>query len=203
MPLNIPPGFAQVGLRMIYSGDPEPMVCTFGLDISAAGGDFDNVRSAIEVSADDNLSDIFSTVISFIGVDLAIGQDGGNPVTVSLPFFSAFSGTDTGSTNPQNCAYLIKKFSTTPGRQGRGRMYQPGTRESQVNDLGVVTAAEANVIGAGWNAFFSQLANGLDPVPDLPVVILHTVGTPVQTPSPLAGVQCDSVIATQRRRLRR
>ena len=213
MALLIPPGFAQVSIYMALTGDPDPMICTIGIDISDAAGDFQACAKVVEYAwantgtlpgpRTEQAPDYTTTVIK-----LAVGQDGGPPIIVEEPVNVA--GTGSAGTMPQNCAVLVRKNTNLGGREGRGRMYVPGLRETDVSPAGAITGAVVTAWQTKFNNFFNNLVNpppgtGVTSDPSCPPVILHTVPQLGLTPppTPIVGFTVDPVIATQRRRLRR
>jgi hypothetical protein len=106
----------------------------------------------------------------------------------------------TGGSNgiSSNVSYLVRKVTALGGRAGRGRMYLPGPTEADVNEAGAILGARVTSLQAALNDFLTQMvADGDGPV------LLHGVGSPISTPTPITSFSLDTRAATQRRRLRR
>lgn len=203
MTLVIPPGFGQVSIEMMNDFDPEPWYVTFGIDLAAAGGDFPlaatSAAQAFEVAFQPELSNQVVITKSI----LRVGQDGGPPLLVEVG--RGNRGSSSEEKLPQNCAALIKKQTARAGRTGRGRMYLPAVLgEGQVSQVGVISIAEATVIGAAAQIFLEDLTTPSSPgAISVPMVLLHNFGVPGGTvPTPVTNLIPDIRIATQRRRLR-
>lgn len=203
MPLIIPPGFAQAVWSMTLTGDSEPIICTGGLDVSAAGGDFEAAADGAFAAWGANIMPSVSDEYTLDHVTLYVGQDGGPP----LVYDSTLTGSAGGLTNaplPQNCAHLVRKRTDAAGRRGRGRFYIPGVPEGEVTPTGVLSTTYVDGMTASAQAFLDELATPVGAYPSLELVILHRsegIGTE-PAPTPVTQLICESVIATQRRRLR-
>jgi hypothetical protein len=198
MALIIPPGYAQAVLKWQLTGDPELMVSTIGYDVSGAGGDFNAFADGLAATyyaafgAAGRLS-----VYTFKGVTLYVGQDG-TPPTVYESIVTGAAGTNAGNPPPSNCAMLMRKLTALGGRRGRGRSYLPpfALAETDVTATGAITEAVRSGIESnltGW------LVTSREPV------LLHSDGglTPAPAPTPITSIKLDSIIATQRQRMRR
>lgn len=190
MTLLIPTGFAQAAWRFTLTGDPEPMITTIGLDVSAG-----SVQAAADDFADLWLSQFPASNMAagwtYLGATLRVGT-GGAPLIVEAP--RNVAGTGGGASLPNNCALLIKKRTGLGGRSGRGRMFVPMTSvgEDNVSPNGVITPAVVTSLQTAWDA----LKNGMVPF------LLHDDLSPVTTPTPITSLVVDGRIATQRRRMR-
>jgi hypothetical protein len=108
-------------------------------------------------------------------------------------------GPGTGVAAPPNTALLLKKLSGLRGRANRGRMYLPGVLDRET------IRADGSISGVDLGNYQDHVTNwqtttsGATGVTDL--VILHADG--VTTPTPVVFVQVESIVATQRRRLRK
>lgn len=203
MALQIPPGFASVSVEMKHDNDPDPWAVTFGVD-RGASTDPPSVDAFLIGS---NFSAAFGSLIStatvVTGVDMRVGQDGGDPLVVraNLPMGRGLSSTPK---LPQNCAALVSKFTALGGRKGRGRFFMPAVlTETQVGDTGgIIEPLYGNLTVAVTNFFESQ-RDGDAVAPPLPLVLLHNALV-VDTPPPtlITSLQVSQTISTQRRRLR-
>jgi hypothetical protein len=201
MPLVIPIGFTEIALQFRNSGDPQPWYVTFGVDSSEVGGDYTAMADTIAEAWGGTAMPIMRTTTRLTGVQMRIGQDGGDPLTV----FAAqdISGDSTSNKLPQNCALLVTKVTERSGRTGKGRIFVPNIlSEGDVDDVGVIaggTVTEFQDIFDDFNQALSDPPSG----PSFPAVLLHNSGVPGgTTPSPITRWAVNGVIATQRRRLR-
>jgi hypothetical protein len=108
------------------------------------------------------------------------------------------TGAAVGAPLVPNCALLIKKTTASGGRRNRGRMYVPPVwpPETKVDGDGTIDSAEVATLQSQYDPFFDDLI-GADLVP----VLFHTESP--FTPTPITGFQVQSLMATQRRRLRK
>lgn len=106
---------------------------------------------------------------------------------------------------PPNSTLLVTYRSTTKGRRGRGRGYWPGfIAETNVDERGIITEARVLALQTAFDAFLEGVAT------DASVTqAIAQSDNPGQTSEPLspwpavAGWTVQSLMATQRRRLRK
>ena len=103
------------------------------------------------------------------------------------------AGVATGGMTPPNCAYLLRH--NLIGTTNSGRNYLPGVPEAAVGDFGEVTAGTLAYINTQWAAYIGKLVAAY-PSFQLNVKTKGNVFKGVQASN------CDSLLATQRRRLR-
>lgn len=203
MSLVIPTGFGSAAIEMRNSGDPQSWYMTFGVDLTDRGGDYEAAAGDIALAWVNSFLDSFSTTTTFVGVDLKVGQDGGDPVIVK--WASGLSGTQTEPRLPQNCALLVTKNTALGGRKFRGRFFVPNVLpEDAVDNVGNISTGARTDYQLVANQLLAELAlpTGVSPLP-VPMVLLHNQkigGTPA--PTPITSLFVDPVISTQRRRLR-
>lgn len=203
MALIIPPGFAQCVWSHILVGDSEPIINTAGLDLSAAGGAFEDAADNAFTAWVDNILPSISDDYTLSHVTLYVGQDGGPPLVVD----STLSNSTGGLSNaplPQNCAHLVRKRTDSSGRRGRGRLYIPGVPEGEVDSAGNLSTVYRDAMTTSANGLLTDLETGVAGLPATPMVILHRsegIGTE-PPPTPVVTMVCETKIATQRRRLR-
>lgn len=94
-------------------------------------------------------------------------------------------------------AMIATKVTATGGRSGRGRMFIPGLTEPDVNSAGIIGSAYLAAMQAKLTALGAALVDA-----SLVPVLLHADSVGDTTPHPLIGIQLQSKVATQRRRLR-
>lgn len=197
MAVIIPPGFAHVVVELALDGDSEPMVNTFGIELSETATPVetaDNIMTAFATRFDSVVANGYSVT----ACDLYVGQDGGsNLVFSSTAAPIVFAGT--GNSLPQNCAALVRKRTDLAGRRGRGRFYVPGVEETSVSAVGVLSNTYLTAWQAAADAFLDDLETD-----GTPMVVLHrSEGIGVEpVPTPIVALVVDERIATQRQRLR-
>lgn len=199
----IPVGYGELRFVQRASGDPDPWICTLGVDLADSGGNYDEVCQTAAFAWINQIMTNQSNIVTLEKVQLLVGQDGGDPLIVE--FSSGITGAGSGSYLPQNNALLVKKVSGQPGRKNKGRMYVPLVLpESQVDNVGVIDASTVTAFNASMVTFYELLTEPTVPgSAAAPPVILHsTVLGSTPTPTPITSFQVDAVIATQRRRLR-
>lgn len=203
MALIIPPGFLHAVYELRLSGDPELIVVTCGHEIDSGSG------ASGAQSADDlflafasNLMPSMSNEYTLEAVTSYVGQDGGPPLVVGSSA-SAVVGGSADLVLPQNCAYLVRKRTDAAGRRGRGRMYIPGVDESNVDERGNILPAHVAAWQTAFNNWLDDLTTAVGARLYPPVVLHRSEGIGVEPPpTPVTSFVVESIIATQRRRLR-
>lgn len=203
MALVIPPGYAQASIQIRMDGDPDPWYITHGVDLTANTESYQFVASKIVGAWTQNILAQLPTTARVSGVQLQVGQDGPDNLTLFFPYDIA--GGSTGDKLPQNCAALVTKVTERPGRTGKGRLFIPSLLlDSVVNNIGVISGAALSALQGDLDLILPYLETpepGNDAV--VSMVLLHNAGVPGGTmPTPVTDLVLQPVIATQRRRLR-
>lgn len=192
----IPTGHVLLKFRLALDNDQEEMLCTLGAQTTAASAS-DRIaclNSAMDTWGD-NVLPLQSTTYRLLGVDGVFGTAGGDlPLSSTDP---PRTGGDSDAAAWPNTALLVRKVSGVGGRRNRGRMFVPGIQTNQVNLNGIVQPTPLAAYGTAFTNFLLGIESGsfLDRA-----VIFHATGDP--TPTVIETLQVDSVVATQRRRLR-
>lgn len=207
MALVIPPGFGLASIHLALDNDVEPIAVTLGVE---------PVSPPLSINHAYQVQDAFrSTVLvgmandyRLAGVRLQAGQDAGEPITFDVTPATEARGGATSEPLPQNCSLLIRKLTALGGRRGRGRMFLPGIDEDTVSSAGFVAGSTLTAWQGIFDDFFDALpvdgaAGGVGDAVN--PVLLHSevVGETTPAPTAITGFAVQSVIATQRRRLRR
>lgn len=204
--LVIPEGFGQATIQFSLTGDPEPM--GFGLGFEALPDhSIVSGQIALDALADDWADTFCSSGASFyqgwthLGAIATFHSSDGGVVHLESP--EVIVGTAVGETPPQNCTYLVKKLTHLGGKKGRGRNYIPpfNLLESNVNKAGVLDGTVVSDQNTGWASFLA-LANASAAYH---LFLLHRdnpVVGPVPSPTAITQFVVETMIATQRRRLR-
>ena len=188
---EIPFGFVQVSFRHRTIGDPEDMLVTLGLDVTANGMSEDLLGDLAGFWAD-SWQNVVTEELAFVG---AISRDGGG--TVMETTLTGRVGVAPAGVYPPNTSYLVRKISAQGGRENRGRMFIPGVPRTAATPAGVLGQTELGNLQAAADSAFG-LIDG-DPRVEA-IVILHT--SALKDPTPVTSFQAQSRLATQRRRLR-
>lgn len=192
----IPSGYAQANLVFGGNAVPTGAEVVIGLDVTQSGATPSAVAAAVAGAWDTaNVMDNFTTAIELREVRVKFGPDATGPSGI---WTGAITGTFGENALPPNTSILARKVTAAGGRAGRGRMYLPGFREDQVGPTGQISGATASDIADTLDAWQAALI-----VLDLVPVVLHGANSPLSTPTPIIGWEVDTVVATQRRRLRR
>lgn len=201
MPKLLPAGFTDVCVAFLRTGDQEEMCVTFGV---ASGSEEDPFAIATSVALDwaaaipaANLPN----VVHGTRVTTRVSQGDDPPLIGEAAL--AQTGTASGSTLPQNCAYIFRKATSFGGRRGRGRMFLPWALANDITATGVISTTAVSNYNSLGATLLSNLNSGTAGTKISPMVILHNDGGP-STPGPsvVTSLTLDPVIGTQRRRLR-
>nr|CRY95213.1 hypothetical protein [uncultured prokaryote] len=202
MPLIIPPGYASAAFVLNGPIGTQPFISTIGLDVRAAGGDYQNAANQAMAIYAQNFMPSTSNQLTLERVVLSIGQDGGDAPTVesNLP---GQPGEATGDFLPLSNALLLNKRTSRLGRRGRGRMFIPGVLKDNVVDVNGrvlnVTVAAFDLVAA---AFIDELTEGDIVGPAMPPVLLHNAGIGAGDPDLITSLTVNPVIGTVRKRIR-
>lgn len=204
MALLIPPGFAQVGIQLRNDADPDPWYVTWGVDLGTIGTDLDQLGAQMMVAYWNAFGSLHNGDTTLDGVQLTIGQDGGSPIRAFIAGVGD-SGSDAAAKLPQNCALMCRKNTNQGGRRNQGRIFVPNVlNEDTVSATGVIVGTIIQDYQEAAFTLWSALDAGVAPDPEpTPMVILHSEGvSDAGDPTVVSGMGVDTVISTQRRRLR-
>jgi len=197
MGVVIPLDAMQLTMRWSVAGDAEFMVCTLGI-IEVTGGRTPSVLAADIFAAWDASTMTTAANISTgwsVGTCFLTYQTGSGPVTFEGG--GVLSGSNAGTTLPNNCAVLLKKQTNFGGRSNRGRMYLPSgyLPESVVNQVGTIDPATVTSLTTMWGTFVDNLTGD-----SIQPALLHSDGSGA---TPITSFVVAPKIATQRTRMRR
>jgi len=191
----IPDGYAQLNFLFSGSALPYPAEVTLGVGVAEFPG-------GPEVAAEE-AGDIWAARISpqqnestiLTGVLCKFGPNSTGP---AAEVANGTVGTLGGSGVVPNTSVLIKKITSTGGRQGQGRMFMPGYVEEKILSNGLITGANLTALQTAFDNFHADLIAA-----DLIPVLLSAEGSPNPVPRTVSGFQVQSLVATQRRRMRK
>ena len=115
-----------------------------------------------------------------------------------VPTAGTITGGGSGTAVPPNAAVLIKKIALGTRSQRNGRSYQVGVDEAATTADGALTSGAQGV----WQTAYEDWIDALQLV-DLGIVVLSKSGASSGDVRTVLELQVDSLLATQRRRLRR
>lgn len=203
MPLSIPPGFATVAIEHRATGDPDPWYIILGIRVFA--GDsiaaVDRVLTLYKAFAEPGMGNY----VTVTGAEVAVGNDGPPTRFFRNQPTAPWIGDLTVEMLPQNCALLIDKNTELGGRRNQGRIFLPGCLpEGSVSNVGVLTPATVTAWQARADQFMADLDLADPGVIDPPsMYIMHGSGiSAIPEPTVVSSLTVQSVISTQRRRLR-
>lgn len=190
---EIPDGFGQATLEMDFvTGPSNPMACVIGYENASAQSPLTNAG----IIRDEFVSNVLADTNTSNNVALLRVNVIQNPGGQTASSASNAVGANSDSTCPPQVAYLIRKSSATGGRTGRGRLYMPGVLFASITEGGSVQSGAITSLSDSFNEWNANLTSN-----SIPMVILHALGS-VLPPVEVTGLQCDAIVATQRRRLR-
>lgn len=181
-------GHAQTTLKFSQLGSDHYAYCVIGHQ--------NPDDHTAEYIVENTVQDWAESLAAFQSVDWSLVE--AKTLTAEGGFFidnETVPGGAPATTVPPNTSFLLKKVTFISGRSEQGRMYMPGVWEAVVSGTGVVDATIRDDLTTAANAFLGKLtADGID------MAILHT--NEFNPPTRVVELNCDSRVATQRRRLR-
>jgi hypothetical protein len=191
----IPVNYAQANFFFGGASLPLGAECTLGLDVATEGDTPNLLAENLWDSWRDFILPQQSSEVSLTGCTVKFGPTLTGPTGV---FLQSAPGLLANQSVAPNTSYLITKSTAAGGRAGRGRMFVPGCQETEVTSGGVVAPARQSALNTALEAFRGELISE-----GHPAVLLHGEDSPLTVPNPITGFDCQSLVATQRRRLRR
>lgn len=200
MGVVIPVGFAQTVIEIQLAGKPTPFGVTLGIDppplftpAAIAEAVYESlIQSGSMFSA--TPSEAWSQDYTLVGVHATL-MDASGPLLGD--FTDPRSGDVVTQVTPPNTAILVRKGTASGGRQGRGRSYWPNVwwAETGISNAGIIESAVLVQIQARLNVWMDELGER-----NMTPVLLHSSAE--LPPYPITSMQVQSLVATQRRRLR-
>ncbi len=196
MGVEWPINYAQVTLVFTLTGDAEEMVTTFGvapdLGFSATLIATHAVTAARAADGPFLASQILGGY-TFQGARAALRTLDG--METGEDFTAPQTGTKSGNPLPSNCSELWTKRTALGGRRNKGRNYIPPVyfSEADVDPRGAITVSMTT-----RQAVVTQFVTKMAEL-DVPLVLFHSDGG---VPTSITGLTVNSLIATQRERMR-
>lgn len=198
MGIVVPEGYSDVTLIVTAAGITREFTTSIGiapitLDPPTPAEIADNFYD-ISTAADRPWHpSLMSNQYTFQGVSVRTTVDGLPLIGTHL---DPVQGTNSLGPSPCNCALLVKKNTAAGGRKNRGRMYVTPhiIAETHVNAVGVIDDDVVATVQTWFDSWVDDIV-GLD----YEGVLFHSDST---TPTQLSSLSVESLIATQRRRMR-
>jgi hypothetical protein len=189
----IPAGFAQVNLLFGGPAYPRGAQITFGVSLGDAPSSAQQVATKCIIRWEADVMPTIASNCTFLGARAKMGpnETGANVVVTALT-----PGGNAAANDSPQVAVLVKKITAGGGRKNSGRWFLPGITENSTNDGGFVSADRVADLNTRLNDFRTGIA-----AVGLSMTILHGLAGEAPTPVTLLAVQ--SLMATQRRRLRK
>lgn len=191
----IPEGFAQVNWIFGGSAAPTGAEVTLGISINTWVDPLQDLAQALHGFWEDSVLPLQCSEIALQSTRVKAGpNDTGQMVEYSEPLGG---GSSAEAVSPQ-VSVLVSKQTVVGGRRGRGRMFVPGTPETDIGSNGTLSVGAIGFLQAA----FDELHQALD-TNNTAAFLLHT-----ETPSQPAPYFIESFavqvrVATQRKRMRR
>lgn len=196
---TIPVGFAEA--TFVFQCTGRPKVATWSLGIDSE--DFseqtpadiaENVFNAFGTSPGPYQAGLMDISWRWVSVEVTMMYEEGPLVG---GFAANRQGTNMAGAPPTNCAVLMNKQTNVGGRRNRGRAFLPPVKpgEADIDPAGVISGTQLTALQTAYDGAFAAL-----PVYNMTPVLFH--GSAPFTPTPITGFAIQSIIATQRRRLR-
>jgi len=191
----IPLGYSQVNL--IFTGVPVPTGAqvTFGVDNQTDDLSPSAIAAIVSAHYVTNLKSYLDSNASLATIRVKNGpNDTGPAVDAAGPG----AGSASNSSVAPNTATLIRKVTAFGGRSGSGRMYHPCVDEAWIDEGGNLGGGTLTALQGAWDDFLADLDAS-----NVPMVLLHNTTDVFASPTRVLGLEVQTKVATQRRRLRR
>lgn len=196
----LPVGWGEAVFRFSCSGITDSIICTLGYLPDPA---MSPANQALNVAKSWGQDGVAARPITVTKLGTAWKWD-----SLDITFMTAtgpqiasqpvnMQGAGITNTPPPNCCVLLRKSTVRGGRQGRGRMYLPAglIAEANVTDAGAIPGATLATMQTSIDNALAQMATN-----NVPPELLHSTPTPL--PDHITAMTVQTVIGTQRRRLR-
>lgn len=194
---TLPVGYGRCTILFRPAGSVRDMMITFDYDPGTTdpAAHVVSLNSAFKAAARPGNPSAYSNQYQYRGMMVTEMDDTG-PIQANAA--ETILGSAAIQPAPANCAILIQKRTAAGGRRNRGRLFVPPIQiaEAAIDAAGNLDSTARNSVQGVWNSFFEDCA-GLN----LPWVLCHS--EPPFTPTPITSLNTQTLMATQRRRMRR
>lgn len=191
----IPSGFAQCNWQFGGLGLPTGGECTMGFDLGSYAGTPADLAEVLFNAWATTVITVQSPDIELRSTLVKYGPDATGPSAI---YTDTAVGGNSGQSSPPQSTLLAQKVTEMGGRAGRGRLFIPGVVDAGILAGGSLNPDTVTVFQTELNDLYALLTAG-----DFTPVLLHSVGSPITTPTPITSLQVQSQSASQRRRNRR
>lgn len=165
MSTTIPEGYLRIGYVLNARGPSKDREVTFAVKYTAGElgstsplpgtPDFYSQAVPYLTTRFGDISGAFANVSALVAIRFQ-WHEGSQlvPVTPNV------NGSASGSLMPPEAAYIVRLYTATPGRKGRGRTFLPDVLEDAVDGDGYVTNTGPHEL---WGEFLLSLDNIVDP----------------------------------------
>lgn len=200
--------------HQLTDGKKADSVVDISLDEFGVGRDTAVANMITHVSApwQQYIVDMMANNVSYLGGNyIDLDSLGGTTGTFGPAAGQVTVGQDNNPMAPPNTCYLIHKNTASRRGQRPGRLYMPGPTNSTMDENGVVTGTKITTINGRFSSYDSaiqSIAGTISITSTRPrVVHIDRHGSPdpavwTWSSSDVSSWSCDTVVATQRRRLR-
>jgi hypothetical protein len=195
-----PVGFLKYSHKFTQAGDPTPYYVTGAASLDEVAATPSAIATSFHAAAATFHQARMTSNVILKETIVRISQ-GPNADDFTGQALGDTAGGSASSPLPQNCAFLVQKFTGLAGRHNQGRMYWPTPAEGEVNAIGEILPT---VIG-GFNTALLNYLNGINNTTGVgEMVLLHVPRPGVLEPVPTIVnlLLVDPIIATQRGRMR-
>lgn len=190
----IPDGFGEATLE-IRGGPSDPINIVIGYSVSPLTSEPNSNAQQIW-SAFFGGSNLWNRMVGpLLATKVSVNENEGGVMRTGEHSQIGATGSPGLLALPPNNAVLIRKVTAAGGRRGTGRMYVPAMIETEVDSSGLISGASQANMQAGANGTFADLEDS-----SVPMYVLHDVAGPA--PNLVTALSVQSLIATQRRRIR-
>lgn len=188
----IPVGFSQVNVKFTGTAVPTGAEITFGVE---NGVGLTPAQIATLVATAITSNNLMQWMVVGCNITSILVKNGPNATGPAAELSYSIAGTQSGGSGAAAPCALIRKNTAFGGRKGSGRLFMPGQGEVVINPGGVLDPSQVAGLTSVWEDIRTDLAAG-----DITMYLLHADAT---TPYPIDNLDCQAVVATQRRRQRR
>ncbi len=192
--MEIPTGWAQINIVFEGLAAPRGAQVVYAAQ-RVTGGGIDNPQQAADFVRGAWQNEVMPNLVQALTLKEVRVKFGPNATGLDATSTSGQAGGVVQPAEAPQVAALIRKITAQGGRQGKGRMFLPGIPESAVQG-GALNTATIDAI----NAFMLDLLNVHNAV-QFPVALLHAEA--LVSPYIVLAFQTQSIVATQRRRIRK
>ena len=195
MPLLIPTFFGDVVLHFTGPGDGGERIVTFGVGLTDPASPGEALTEVVSI-VNGMYSSAASDDYAFLLAEMVIGSDA-PPYNVIQLAGGGAGGLTLDDPPPGQCI-CVNKQTFTPGRQGHGRFFWPGSLDTGgIDESGLI---EGGPLAALQSLFDTMLIDLEDADHITGMYVLHLAGSPVEDPSLVSALHVRQKVSWLRSR---